>query len=383
MPRETCAELSRLPKLTKSLKSINFRSTTPGSVSHIVYSNRPPPPHTVLDPTHPALAYNGAEWNRAFRWWQFTGFTIRAFPKGLLKPPESPHPDPPFAVNEGPTKGHSLNMSLLDVAPKSVGGRVVRQEILRKIKTAISLIVVRGADAVKGKNGRDQLIFTEMDIENEEDAEDRTAVGGGAVVRAETLAEAGSVARALMAENDTKHGRDPQWILHDWTYLIRPQLEAYGMSYVTLIPYLRNALQRILAVGLRLEEDWVRAKARTVRTKGAAPVNAVLVPVKQTPIFTPEDREAAAHLLARLRQVEDTPAPSPSAAHSLSSATVSSRANAPEAADKDADSNPRTPLADLISRHSRGALTGSVVGGKIRPVYISPKRRPPSNKRAP
>ncbi|KAI9070056.1 hypothetical protein FKP32DRAFT_1670775 [Trametes sanguinea] len=42
----------------------------------------------------------------------------------------------------------------------------------------------------------------------------------------------------------------------DWTYLIRPQLEAYGMSYVTLIPYLRNALQRILAVGLRLEEDW-------------------------------------------------------------------------------------------------------------------------------
>ncbi|KAJ2967062.1 hypothetical protein NUW54_g13621 [Trametes sanguinea] len=162
----------------------------------------------------------------------------------------------------------------------------------------------------------------------------------------------------------------------DWTYLIRPQLETYGMSYVTLIPYLRNALQRILAVGLRLEEDWERAKARTVQTLGAAPVNAVLVPVKQTPNLTPKDREAAAHLLARLRQVEDTPAPSSSTAHSLSSATVPSRANAPEAADKDADSDPRTPLADLISRHSKGALTGSVVAGKIRPDIKRPAAAP-------
>ncbi len=49
-------------------------------------------------------------------------------------------------------------MSLMDVASKSAGGRVLRVNVLNKFKMAISLIVTRGADAEIGE-GEQRIVF--------------------------------------------------------------------------------------------------------------------------------------------------------------------------------------------------------------------------------
>ncbi|OSD00508.1 hypothetical protein PYCCODRAFT_1479171 [Trametes coccinea BRFM310] len=378
MQREACVELSHLPKLNQSIKSINFRRTTPGSVSHLAFSARPPPAKNVLDPSHPALAYNGAEWNRAFKWWRSQGFSIRAFPKGLLAKPDPFHPDPPYSLNEGPRKGHSLNMSLLDCAPKSVGGRVVRQEILRKFKTAISLIVVRGADVVQDEDGNPRLVFRTVTDATEEDGSYWTDEEDETVDQADTIAGIGTVVEAMTdAEDRTKpearamNRRDERWILSDWTYLIRPELEVYGMSYVKLIPSVRDALQRILATGLRLEDDWVRATVKTVKSLGTAPLNTVQVPVMAPKPFTEEERGAAATLIARLQEVQNAPTRY-SAEHVRNTRAGAQGAGA---ADMNATPNPRSALEELLSRHSKTGLAGGAIQGKpriARPTYIPP-----------
>ncbi|KAH9903341.1 hypothetical protein C8Q73DRAFT_674291 [Cubamyces lactineus] len=216
MRREACHELKRLPKITGELKSINFRRTTPGSLLRVLYGNKPPPPSAVVDPTHPALRYGRTTFSHVFRWRSYTGFMMRAVPKALLAPPLTRHPDPPYTLNEGPMKGRSANMSLLDCMAKSVGGRAIRQDILRKFKTTISLIVVRGAD-VEGKRDNAKIVFRAEDA-----------------------------------------GRAQDWILSDWTYIIRPSLAVYGMPYTEFIPQLRKALREIVSDGRRMESQWAQ-----------------------------------------------------------------------------------------------------------------------------
>ncbi|KAI0332218.1 hypothetical protein GY45DRAFT_1321271 [Cubamyces sp. BRFM 1775] len=236
MLKKACHELKRLPKITGSLKSINFRRTTPGSLATVLYSNRPPSPNHVLDRTHPALGYTRQVYAHVFPWRTYPGFTVRALPKALLAKPSYRFADPPYTLNEGPMKGRSANMSLLDCASKSVGGRVIRQEILRKFKTAISLIVVRGADVV-GQGDDAKIVFREEDA-----------------------------------------GKAEDWILSDWTYIIRPGLELYRTPYSAFIPSLRRALQAIVSQGRRLESEWAQLAMEQRDQTSARPAH----PMSQT-----------------------------------------------------------------------------------------------------
>ncbi|CDO68610.1 hypothetical protein BN946_scf184996.g41 [Trametes cinnabarina] len=197
---------------------------------------------------------------------------MRTFPKALLDKPSPMHPDPPYSLNDGPVKGHSVNMSLLDCAPKSVGGRVLRQEILRKFKTAISLIVVRGADVVTEEDGTPRLIFNEV--------------------------EAGDAISEEYAEDDKR------WILSDWTYIIRPELPLYTMPYVSFIPCLREALQRSYVTGRRLEQEWAQTKAATIKSRGSVMLGTSKVPIKLPKGYSKQTEQAATLLMDRLKQIK-------------------------------------------------------------------------------
>ena len=49
-------------------------------------------------------------------------------------------------------------MSLMNLSPQSAGGRVLRVNVLNKLKNAISLVVTRGADA-EGEDGAQRVVF--------------------------------------------------------------------------------------------------------------------------------------------------------------------------------------------------------------------------------
>ncbi|KAI8989061.1 hypothetical protein BD414DRAFT_324173 [Trametes punicea] len=343
MHREACAELSHLPKLAQGIKSINFRRTTPGTISFILFSKHPPPVSRVLDPTHPALSYSPYDWMRAFPWRACHGFSMRAIPKGLLTEPSPRHPEPPYSLNDGPRKGHSLNLSLLDCAPKSAGGRVVRQQILRKFKTAISLIVVRGADAEGPEDDR-RLVF-----------------------------------------RDEEAGKGEQWILPDWTYIVRPELEVYKMLYAQLIPLLRRTLRAIAITGIRLEQEWAQTKAALVESGGTAPLKRLMLPSKPPPSPTPGEQNVARHLIEKLQQIklasllEESGPPTTSAPEQNGGKTAGSTAKVDEVADTRASdsssSRALSPLESLIGRHSKRGFTRETLRGE-------PKQKRPSSKSA-
>lgn len=151
-----------MPLAVLTARPEQFRRTSPGSIYRVVYAHKPLPPNSAVDPTHPALGYRNQEFLRAFPWRCYNGFKIRALPHAVLEKPTTPFPSPPYKLSRGDGGGRSVNMSLLDVAPRDVGGHVVRQDTLRKIKTAVSLIVTRGAD-VEGPKGKEKVVFKGAD----------------------------------------------------------------------------------------------------------------------------------------------------------------------------------------------------------------------------
>ncbi|KAI0363957.1 hypothetical protein BV20DRAFT_1057592 [Pilatotrama ljubarskyi] len=292
MRRPACPEIGHLPEIAHGVKSVNFRRTTPGSIYRIVHATRPPPPHSVLDPTHPALTYSPHDFTRAFPWRALPGFRFRAVPHGLLDHPLQPVPSPPYALNHGLIKDRrSVNMSLLDTAPKSVGGRVVRQNTLRRFKTAISLIVTRGADVDGPEDGEKKVVF---------------------------------------------RGADPpeNWVLPNWTYIIRPELEAHSMPYSTLIPLLRDVLQLTAATGRRLEREWARLKEVTLQSRGAkTEFKRLFLPSQARPPPSQEDKAKQDTLVGALRKFSQP------------------HAGAPK--HDEASAEPPPTLLDLFKRHSK------------------------------
>ncbi|KAI0672230.1 hypothetical protein C8Q78DRAFT_735687 [Trametes maxima] len=300
--------------------------TTPGSIHRMLYANKPPPPSVVVDPQHPALSYTPHEFLRTFPWRVCPGFKLRVLPKGILDAPASRYPDPPYTLNEGPTKGRSVNMSLLDVAPKSVGGRVVRQDILRKFKTAISLIVTRGAD-VEGPAGQKQVVFRGTN-------------------------EAAS------------------WILSDWTYVIRPEHEVYSMPYKRLIPLLRDVLQLTAVTGRRLEYVWAKMRqvapqrdpSSSAHRAAARPPRRFNLPSKVPSGFSKEDKIVQATFLQALQQFsEPAQAEHDTREHEHGGQDDDDVPSRPEPADREpAASQAPTPLHELMGKHSqrRAAAVG-------------------------
>ncbi|KAI0827311.1 hypothetical protein BC628DRAFT_1368892 [Trametes gibbosa] len=261
MSKSAFAEICRLPKVEGRIKSINFRRTTPGAIFPIVHANKPPRPNQVLDPAHPALTYLPIDFTRAFPWRICDGFKLRTFPHALLQRPSQPHPSPPYEINAGPTRGRRVNMSLLDIAPRNIGGHVVRQEVLRKFKTAISLIVTRGAD-VEGAEGSEKVVFRE--------------------------------------DNDPF-----DWILTDWVYIIRPEERVYIMPYHHLIPALREVMQITVATGRRLEKEWAKMKEIAVRSPEQSDkvFRRVFLPSHLPPSPSEEQKQSSGAFLKALRAV--------------------------------------------------------------------------------
>ncbi|RPD61572.1 hypothetical protein L226DRAFT_399601 [Lentinus tigrinus ALCF2SS1-7] len=217
---QRCVELSRVPK-SHGVRGIQFKRTTPGSIGHIWNANKPPPKHRVLDPSHPALDYTPSQFAKAFPWRACPGFAIRAIPKGLLEKPPIVFPDPPFTftpvrsadAKDGRHGNGRVNMSLMTIAQKSTGSRVLRVNVTNKLKTAVSLVVMRGADVEKNKDGQERIVF----------GEERTG---------------------------------DSWVLSDWTYICRPSLEFNRMPYSALVPPLRSTLRDIVLQGRRFERAW-------------------------------------------------------------------------------------------------------------------------------
>ncbi|KAI0697616.1 hypothetical protein C8T65DRAFT_614629 [Cerioporus squamosus] len=224
---QKCLELSQLPK-SHGIKSVRFKRTTPGSINQLAHANKPPAKNRVLDPSHPALDFTPTQFARAFPWRTYPGFSIRAVPKGLLERPATVFPNPPFAtapirnshVQDEQSVNGRVSMSLMNVASKSTGGRVLRVNVHNKLKTAISLVAARGATVEKGKDGQPRIVFK---AEEEPLADD--------------------------------------WVLSDWTYICRPSMEINRMPFSSLVPSLRSALRDIVLRGKQLERQWYPQKA--------------------------------------------------------------------------------------------------------------------------
>ncbi|KAI1792451.1 hypothetical protein LXA43DRAFT_342129 [Ganoderma leucocontextum] len=298
---QKCLELSCLPKPSSGTKSIKFKRTTPGSISSLVYPNRPPNPNRVLDPTHPALHFKPPQYAKAFPWRSYPGFSLRALPKSLLDKPSYPAPNPPFilapprsvtldkgkareedtsdesegggvedgggenGIGEGPStrwneEKDRISMSLANVASLGVGGRVVRVKVDNKVKNAIALVATRGADVECGADGVKRIIFRDEQA------------GPGWVLRgacfspslpllSPTFCSLLLYRRSLVlivcpnAPLLTSHihfCRRPA----DWTYICRPDPRLNLVPYTELIPAVRRALKDIYVPGQRLEDEW-------------------------------------------------------------------------------------------------------------------------------
>ncbi|KAH9851069.1 hypothetical protein C2E23DRAFT_904599 [Lenzites betulinus] len=233
-----------------------FRRTTPGSIYPIIHANKPPPPNQALDPTHPALSYLPADYIRAFPWRTCDGFKLRALPHALLQQPSPRHPSPPYQLHTGPTRGERrVNMSLLNIAPRNIGGHVAREQVFRKFKTAISLIATRGA-YVEGSGDTAKVVF-----------------------------------------GDDNNPFD--WILTGWVYVIRPEERVYSMPYQHLIPALRDVLRVTAVTGRRLEKEWAKMKeSRCARQSRGT----LTLPSSAPPLPSADGEMGATRLLRALRE---------------------------------------------------------------------------------
>ncbi|KAJ6625118.1 hypothetical protein B0H10DRAFT_2003779 [Mycena sp. CBHHK59/15] len=221
-----CPELRKLPKAT-GISSLHFRRQTPGSTSTIAWLGVPHA-NKRLDPHHPLDRTPGTE--KGTVWAKAGPFILGAIPMGLLHKPDLslfPEPFDSWAdrVARGAPTGSVAPMRLNDPRPNRISMSLqllsnrnathVRVQILRRFKTALNLIVTRGADA-KDVKGRLQLVFDE--------------------------------------ENDPY-----RWILQGWTYTLRAQLDLYQLPYPELVQRLRPALRTIWFRGTWMEEQWAAA----------------------------------------------------------------------------------------------------------------------------
>ncbi|TCD68787.1 hypothetical protein EIP91_009801 [Steccherinum ochraceum] len=116
-------------------------------------------------------------------------------------------------------------MSISREVPTSVHeSSFVRNKLVTKAKTAISLVVTRGANVETGEKGRPKITFDEDDA-------------------------------------------GEKWLLDTWSYSVRLTLAVHRMSYVELIPIVREALRSVKAQGDELEAAWARGQVVPARCK--------------------------------------------------------------------------------------------------------------------
>ncbi|KAF8628799.1 hypothetical protein AX15_003714 [Amanita polypyramis BW_CC] len=146
----------------------------------------------------------------------------------MLKPPSAL--DPVVPENK---KQVDMHLSVATSVKNTSKLAVVRTAISRRVKHALELIVVRGANSrgahlhVKGREnvvvGRDE---------------------------------------AIVLDDDEAKQMGPKWILNGWMYIFHPTLQLYRMPYHELILLLRWALQSIHMHGMYLEHQWAEMRMK-------------------------------------------------------------------------------------------------------------------------
>ncbi|KAH7929007.1 hypothetical protein BV22DRAFT_1003669 [Leucogyrophana mollusca] len=231
---QKCLDLSRLPK-AQGFKSVNLRHATPGSPLPLLIRAVPYNPTHAIDPLHPATRLS----HSSFPSFSCPAFALRAVPKGALLRPEVERPSPMKLGRTTSNKEHSggrarsVSLSLLFViSKKSTSKRaVVRHRLSTRMKSAVALVVTRGANAV----------FL--------DSKDGTI-------------PIGSVPHRLSLVSSETHLTPSglPWVLSDWTYVLTPTLIAYRMPLPELVLHVRAALDSINTQAHRLEAGWGRAR---------------------------------------------------------------------------------------------------------------------------
>ncbi|CCM05636.1 uncharacterized protein FIBRA_07865 [Fibroporia radiculosa] len=234
---QKCRELSRLPPARK-LKSLNFKHTTPGSIG-VLFGAGVGFYVGPLDPTHPAAQLRQYALHKLLPQVKTGSFTLRAIPQAALNRVAIPWPSPPFspAPEKWPNDSR-LNVSIMKIVSKSVSkSACVRSKIGLRIKTALSLIVTRGADVERDVGGVERIVFKEEDV--------------GAT-----------------------------WLLSSWSYIVQPTLEVYRMPYEKLIPSLRVALSAVKHKADKLDaSEWSQAQdPRMKRSPNSAVHRSSLAP---------------------------------------------------------------------------------------------------------
>ena len=232
---------------------LQFRRTTPGGTSHILYPESTPTGQ-VLDPTHPLARSNPRLYNGTLPKFFSKELIVRAVPKALLSRPELIYPHPPFDYApypsqprkgnergglEGKKLGRSkgkrddvVHMSLLHIIPKKLHkSAFVRLTVKSRLKTAVSLVITRGACAERSADGKGKQVLVSRDEDS------RSWVLSGAFFKNSSL---------------SRHTDQ----LVDWTYVFFPTLHVYRMPYIELITLIRKGLTTINDSAKFLSQKW-------------------------------------------------------------------------------------------------------------------------------
>ncbi|KAJ7130396.1 hypothetical protein C8R44DRAFT_65428 [Mycena epipterygia] len=230
-----CPELRKLPKAPR-ISSLFFLRQTPGSAATVALPGYHAANQKSLDPKHPFKLSPRKRKGTGFIWALNQAFSLGAAPQGLLAIPQDPPPrfaQKPFdswanRVARGADTGTVAPMILnerpnrLSMSFQMMGSRYrsnyQRTIISRRFKSALNLIVTRGADAKEVK-GRLQIV-----LDDEQATDD--------------------------------------WILHGWSYFLKPTLELYRMPLPELVSLIRPALRTLQENGAQLEAQWA---AETIR----------------------------------------------------------------------------------------------------------------------
>ncbi|KAJ7768527.1 hypothetical protein B0H16DRAFT_319000 [Mycena metata] len=238
---QRCPELRKLSKAPR-ITSVYYRRQTPGSINSLFHVNQGSNPERRLDPKHPIDLVPGKP--KIFLWAKVNpAFTLGAIHQGLLLPAIK-NPNQVTArlasapldcwndrLERGKSTGNVAPVILgndpyprrLPMSIQFEGSRDLRThqrvQVHRRFKIAVDLIATRGAVGKEVK-GRLRLAFD---------------------------------------ENDTK-----DWILHGWTYFVRPTLALYRIPYPELVNLLRTALRELFTRGTQMEEEWT---ARSLHSK--------------------------------------------------------------------------------------------------------------------
>lgn len=141
---------------------LQFRRTTPGHAGPLISWQTEAPAAGRLDPRHPTYHIPRQKLGKLMPIADTPAFTLRAFPKAVLYFPPEPFPDPPHTPARVRPGRHNMSLMMI-VGKKAVHKHTsVRRAVVNKIRTAVGLIIARGATKGVDARGREVVEFTDV-----------------------------------------------------------------------------------------------------------------------------------------------------------------------------------------------------------------------------